>query len=404
MIHEQSMGLKVFCLALSLIIPQVVDHRLIDPRTTARSRFADCAGSNDDNASGRERPLWPDARFTVEDRARAIRRGLDFIYRSSRNPRNFARRGQDYLWCFDTTAKAFKDPTLRCAAQCMGVERANEWRRLHRSIPPSASADTVTILVFGSNAAADLGVVDDAMKEDLRRSAARFSARDLLDFDPAIEPPPVDVPEDCARCGSYNLRGSRVCSRCKARLKMRSRYDVWSGALIATWDGDHYGVKLGANYADVLKWLPAMRPYRGREEGRNSEFYDIVYAVTHVVYTLNDYSVYKLSPALLRQEFEFLKASLKDAIAIKDPDMLGEFMDTLRSFGLTEDDPLIQTGMEYLLSHQNRDGSWGDKRLRYHATWTAMDGLSEYAWSDEGLSFPELRPLLENGPGSLQRR
>jgi squalene cyclase len=94
-----------------------------------------------------------------------------------------------------------------------------------------------------------------------------------------------------------------------------------------------------------------------------------------------------------------LKASLKDAIAIKDPDMLGEFMDTLRSFGLTEDDPLIQTGMEYLLSHQNRDGSWGDKRLRYHATWTAMDGLSEYAWSDEGLSFPELRPLLEKWAG-----
>jgi hypothetical protein len=233
------------------------------------------------------------------------------------------------------------------------------------------------------------------MKEELGRAAARFSARDFLDFDPAIEPPPVDVPEDCVRCGSHNRRGSRVCSRCKARLKMRSRYDVWSGALIATWDGDHYGVKLGASYADVLKWLPDMRPYHGRESGRNSEFEDIVYAVTHVVYTLNDYSIYSLSPTLLAPEFEFLKASLKEAIAIENPDMLGEFMDTLRSFGLAEDDPLIQIGMEYLFSHQNRDGSWGDKRLRDHATWTAIDGLSEYAWRGEGLSFPELKPLLE---------
>jgi hypothetical protein len=258
-----------------------------------------------------------------------------------------------------------------------------------------APADTVAILVFGSKGAAGLGVSDGAMKEELGRAAARFSARDFLDFDPAIEPPPVDVPEDCVRCGSYNRRGSRVCSRCKARLKMRSRYDVWSGALIATWDGDHYGVKLGASYADVLKWLPDMRPYHGRESGRNSEFEDIVYAVTHVVYTLNDYSIYSLSPALLAPEFEFLKASLKEAIAIENPDMLGEFMDTLRSFGLAEDDPLIQIGMEYLFSHQNRDGSWGDKRLRDHATWTAIDGLSEYAWRGEGLSFPELKPLLE---------
>jgi hypothetical protein len=124
----------------------------------------------------------------------------------------------------------------------MGVERANEWRRLHRSIPLGASADMVAILVFGSKAAAGLGVGDDALKEELRRAAARFSARDFLDFDPAIEPPPVDVPEDCPKCDSYNRRGSRVCSRCKARLRMRSRYDVWSGALIATWDGDHYGV------------------------------------------------------------------------------------------------------------------------------------------------------------------
>jgi hypothetical protein len=142
-----------------------------------------------------------------------------------------------------------------------------------------------------------------------------------------------------------------------------------------------------------------MRPYSGREGGRNSEFYDIVYAVTHVVYTLNDYSVYGLSPAWLPQEFEFLKASLKEAITIKNPDMLGEFMDTLRSLGLTEDDPLIKTGMEYLLSHQNQDGSWGDKRLRYHATWTGIDGLSEYAWHGEGLSFPELKPLLERWAG-----
>jgi hypothetical protein len=56
--------------------------------------------------------------------------------------------------------------------------------------------------------------------------------------------------------------------------------------------------------------------------------------------------------------------------------------------------------MEYYLSHQNRDGSWGDTNekdiyMRYHPTWNAIAGLSEYAWDREGLSFPEVKPLLE---------
>ena len=81
--------------------------------------------------------------------------------------------------------------------------------------------------------------------------------------------------------------------------------------------------------------------------------------------------------------------------------MLGEFMDTLKSLGATNDDPRIRTGMEYLLSHQNRDGSWGDVDEediydRYHPTWSGITGLSEYRWrGGEGLSFPEVKPMLK---------
>lgn len=67
---------------------------------------------------------------------------------------------------------------------------------------------------------------------------------------------------------------------------------------------------------------------------------------------------------------------------------------------MTNDDPEIRAGTEYLLSHQNPDGSWGDPTdkdvyARYHPTWTALDGLSDYAWRGERLSFPELKPQLE---------
>jgi hypothetical protein len=304
------------------------------------------------------------------------------------------------MWCFYTLSAAVLDRDVRRTARQMGIERARFWRRTHRFVSLDADAGTISTLAYGNDAADSLGVYDQKFKEQLKRAAVRFKARDYLLFDPVKEPPPGDVPDDCKRCGAGNVRGSKVCFVCKTPLVMRTRYDVWYDALITTYVGERSGVTLGARYVDVLKWLPTLRPYRASPGDAGEEFHDTVYAITHIVYTLNNYSQYKLSPQLLPQEFEFLKANLKAAIADNDDDMLGEFMDSLRAFGLTSDDPSIRAGMEYYLSHQNVDGSWGDFDekdiyMRYHPTWNAIAGLSEYAWAVEGLSFPEVKPLLE---------
>lgn len=142
-----------------------------------------------------------------------------------------------------------------------------------------------------------------------------------------------------------------------------------------------------------------MRPYPEHGEGDNYDFYWAVYAVTHVIYTLNGYSRHALSPRWLPYEYSYLKRNLKQAIVMKDPEIMGEFLDTLKSFGLSPRHPLIKKGMDYLLSSQNSDGSWGDIAgaediyQRYHPTWTAIDGLRDYSWR-RGLSFPALKPLL----------
>jgi hypothetical protein len=70
---------------------------------------------------------------------------------------------------------------------------------------------------------------------------------------------------------------------------------------------------------------------------------------------------------------------------MEDAESTGELLDTLKSFGLSEAHPLIQKGKDFLLASQNPDGSWGDLSAkdiyeRYHPTWTAIDGLREYAW------------------------
>ena len=317
------------------------------------------------------------------DRRRAITRGLEFIYQIACDAESFDSYGFDMLGCFDCINSTSKDINLIRTARRMGRERARHWRREHAQLTNDTGADDIANLVFGCLAADRLGVVDEEFKENLRAAAQCFTAEDYLGFDPAKEPPPEDVPEECS-CTACNYRGRKRCYRCKKHLIMLSRYAVMLDALTRSYHGERYGIKLGASYADVIKWLPAMRPYP-TYDADDPEFYWAIYTVTHVVYTLNDYSFYRLSPRWLPDEYAFLKVNLRHVIEMEDAESMGELLDTLKAFGLSNDHALIVEGQNFLLASQNSDGSWGDTSAddiyqRYHPTWTAVDGLREYAW------------------------
>jgi hypothetical protein len=171
-------------------------------------------------------------------------------------------------------------------------------------------------------------------------------------------------------------------------------------ALADAYIGARCGLVVGARYEDVLKWLPALRPYPGHVADDVEYLRDAAYAVTHVVYALNDYGTYRLSPRWLPQEYVFLKASVASACERHDPEVLGEVLDSLKAFGLRATHPVMRRGTRYLLAAQNPDGSWGDPeedniRTRCHTAWTAVDGLRTYAWRGERLSRPDIAPLLK---------
>jgi hypothetical protein len=271
---------------------------------------------------------------------------------------------------------------------------------MYAKVPAGVSADETADLVFGWYAASELGQSDGRIKPELRQAAGRFPVTDHLLFDPRTEPPPSDIPAQCTHDSVWNLRGAEVCEKCGRPLRMRSRYDVWLDALITTYTGDRYGIQLGAPYADVVRWLPVMRPYLDRGHTSDANFMNTVYAVTHLVYTLNDYGRYLLPRDLLEDEYRFLRGSLREAIALNDPETLGEFLDSLKSFGLNGSDDVIRTGMSYLLDTQRADGTWShpeekDFYTLYHSAWTGIDGLKDCRWQGVGLSFPKLRPWLE---------
>jgi hypothetical protein len=251
------------------------------------------------------------------------------------DPGDFKEFGHDLLAAFYNIAVTSADPELRNMAWKMGHERALEWRRIHPSLPPDSNVNDLTDLVFGDDAAGRLGAPDARMHTELREAAARFSVLEYLQFDPVKEPPPSDIPKQCEKCGHNNLRGATVCSRCGKKLEMNNRYDLYQDALINSYTGDRTGITLGAHYVDVLHWLPAMRPYPPRLPHNDADYYAGVYSATHLVYTYNDYSQFRLSPDCFPDEFAHLKANLRQAVREKDPETMGEYLDSLRSVGLT---------------------------------------------------------------------
>jgi hypothetical protein len=343
----------------------------------------------------REVSPWPGE---MVKRKEAVQRGMRFIYRNAGEGDNFEDWGGDYLWCFHCIASTSADGELRALAREMGATLARKWQGEQQALPELADAGEVAYYMSMIDVSSRLGIENPSLREHVRQGSRRFTARDYLGFDPVHEGPPGGA---------------------------RSRYDVWCDALVLTYTGDGCGIPMGARYIDVLRWLPQMRPYGGPEGGGKplaggqrasgggqagvtGEFRDMVFAITHLVYTLNDYHRYRLSPEWLPQEFEFLRENLKEAVAAGDAELLGEFVDCLRAFGLPDSDPAVSSGVGYLLASQNADGSWGDVHLdgnepdvhtRYHTAWTAIDGLREYAWSERTEWPAGVREVLRGAGG-----
>ncbi|HEV7747160.1 MAG TPA: hypothetical protein VGO56_19350 [Pyrinomonadaceae bacterium] len=325
------------------------------------------------------------------ERNAAIERGLDFVYRTSNKQKHFANYGAFMICCFAFVGATARNQKLRRIGRDRAQQLLRRWSQMHPILPADLSSDLLHAFVVVRYAQSRIGIRDSAGASAIRAAASRFSAADLLGFDPAKEPPPNDLPYQCD-CTFQNQRGRKACKQCRRRLRIQSRYRVWMEALANTYVAERSGILFGARYAEVLRWLPSMRPYPKAGEHDEETVRAAIYAVTHVVYTLNDYNTFKLSPRLLPQEFAYLKTNVRDACTRHDTELLGELLDSLQALGLTAKDPLIQNGTRYLMQEQNNDGSWGDPReqnirTRCHTTWTAIDGLRAYAWRGVRLSM-----------------
>lgn len=329
----------------------------------------------------------------------AIKRGLDFIHRFGSKANNFENYGSRLICCFALLGATARDPKLRKLGRDRSEELAHRWTRKHRLGPTELTPDLLLDFIFVRYALNRLGLRDRSLTAQLKLAAKQFSVVELIGFDPLNEPPPDDLPFPCD-CGLKNQRGRKFCKRCRRHLLIEGRHRVWMEALANTYVAERCGIVFGARYLDVLKLLPAMRPYPVGADANDESLRDAIYAVTHIVYTLNDYGTFQLSPRWLAPELAFLKANIAPLCESADVELLGELLDSLKAFGLDSSHPLIKRGTNYLLATQNSDGSWGDPkevdiRTRCHTTWTAVDGLRTCAWRGRRVSFPAAKSLLK---------
>lgn len=338
-------------------------------------------------------PLFAGSQYTREERDLAVYRGLRFIYETAADETAFRLYASDYLWCFFSVAATTSDRELRHRALIMGRDLAERWRALDRSPAEQADADEVADRAMALEASEGLGVRDDALRAALEARVPEFDSIAYLGFDPRTAKPPakqyvVSGEEACIAAGTPDAEPAT----CESKAFVYTDLDVFYDALITTYFGDRFGTPFGARFAELIKWRGELLPYPTRQALGEEAFYDLVYLVTHIVYTHTHYGQQRIEPSTLPEEHAFLSLHLADVVADGDPETYAEFIDTLEAFGETpEKEPLLARAVDGVLGAQNEDGAWGDTDIedaydRFHPTWTAIDALGERHYTGPGLA------------------
>ena len=271
----------------------------------ASGTAAAASASSSDRADCR---VERDEQWWLTKRA-AVIAGLDFLRGLGgtllRNDTLWKRHGSDILIPFYvpplTAPHASEEErhTLRVATELALVWRArNRGRRLTSGTPPSELLD----LMQGVYTLESLGMgrcPDGSLRQQLEQRCAAYGVTDFLKFDPAAGEPDGAVREGCT-CGARPPAGASVCAACRRVAVPMSKFDVWLEALVWTFHGCRMRIGLGACFFDVLRQLGGAfaQLYPQRRQLSTKDRHYLCYALTHVIYALNNFGERSLPAAL----------------------------------------------------------------------------------------------------------
>ena len=337
---------------------------------------------------------------------RAIVAGLEYIrtlgHSLFRNETLWARHGADILIPFFVPRRggtAAERHALGVATELAGVwrERAEARRRVDQL--RTAEPAELLGLMQGCYSLECLGMPLPALRQQLAERCAAYGAVDFLKYDPAAGPPSARARETCA-CGAAVAAGASHCARCKRAAVPMSKFDVWLEALVWTFHGCRMNIGLGACFFDVLRGLAGAfaELYPRRAALGEKDRHYLTYALTHVIFALNNFDERALPPALFPPSVVgFLREQMGAAAADGDADLLGEVLDCLKCLG--QADGATAAAEAHLIATQLDDGGWASKGetelfSRYHATLVAVAALMDHSYAARGSCFAAAATVL----------
>lgn len=274
------------------------------------------------------------------EKQQAITRGLDFLQNLGetmfRNEQLAAKHGPDILLPFYIPpATAIRATEEERHALRVATRLANEWKaRTARSachLPLKVPPAQLLSLMQGCYSLQGLGMGDPALHAQLLDRAGALGAADFFRFDPTAGEPPTGVCEDCM-CGARLPPNAAECHHCRRPSVPMSQFDVWLEALVWSFHGCQMRIGLGACFFDVLKQVCTAfgRQYPRRKSLCVKDRHYLTYALTHVIYALNNFDERSLPASLFPPNVPaFMREQLVGAMKDDDPDLAGELLDCL---------------------------------------------------------------------------
>ena len=344
-----------------------------------------------------------------EAKRAAIIRGLDYLQRSGeamfRNDNLASRHGADLMLPFYVPRPSSAGSPEERHAWRVATRLASEWRsrtvKRASYLPPRVPPAELLDLMQGLYSLECLGMAEPTVHAAVLERSAAWGAIDYFKYDPAAGEPHDQLRELCM-CGARPPAAASECPHCRRPAIPMSKFDVWLEALVWSFHGCRMRIGLGACFFDVLRQVCAafghLFPRRATLQQKDRHY--LTYALTHVIYALNNFDERSLDPALFPPSVPtFMKEQLRAAIDADDPDLAGELLDCLKCLG-EGGTPESVAAERFLLSAQSSaDGGWvckgeADLYSRYHASLVAVAALMDHTYAAHGPVFPRAADVL----------
>jgi hypothetical protein len=332
----------------------------------------------------------------------AIVRGLDYVRKSCKSLRkgDFDNCIGDLLFLFRFVV-IYSPPgseVHRAAVQLVN-DVGGAWDARHPILGSEASGREILVFTESVHAKQDThldGLHLVSLKDQVSSAMCDVSHEDLVDFDPTVKHAdelPRAEKHICSHCGKVNRKTAEVCLKCKRKLVSVLHYQSICHAIV--WAGvfSDIGLEFRAKsnwktcVDDILCRLRDIRPYKSLEALGEMAFKEQCYFVTHLLLSVTSWGRYHVEVMDFIPEYLFILGNLNVVIKLGDPELAGEFLQSLRIMGIPKTAYPIERGISYLLNKERSlkaKGYWiapqkADFYQMYHSVYCAIIGMMDYS-------------------------